>query len=76
MVEAILNMDIEKLTEKTGVNNLIAEFDKICLKDENSQACKAYEIFEKFVRPSNMSISEHVIKLEVMLRLNPSTWKY
>ena len=76
MVEAILNMDIEKLTEKTEVDNLIAELDKMYLKDENFQACKAYEIFEKFVRPSDMSISEYVIKLEVMLRLNPSTWKY
>ena len=46
MAEAILNMDIEKLTKKTGVNNLIVELDKICLKDESSQACKAYEIFE------------------------------
>ena len=27
--EAILNMDIEKLTEKAGVNNLMAELDKI-----------------------------------------------
>ena len=64
MAEAILNMDIEKLTKKTGVNNLIVELDKMCLKDESSQACKAYEIFEKFVRPSVMSISEYVIKFE------------
>ena len=26
--EAILNMDIEKLTEKTGVNNLMGQLDK------------------------------------------------
>ena len=30
--EAILNMDIEKLTEKTGVNNLMAELDKMYLR--------------------------------------------
>ena len=36
--EAILNMDIEKLTEKMGVNNLMAGLDKMYLKDESSQA--------------------------------------
>ena len=30
--ETILNMDIEKLTEKTGVNNLMVELDKMYLK--------------------------------------------
>ena len=40
--EVILNMDIEKLTEKTGVNNLMVELDKIYLKDESSQAYEAY----------------------------------
>ena len=40
--EAILNMDIEKLTEKTGVNNLMAVLNKMYLKDEISQAYEAY----------------------------------
>ena len=60
--EAILNMDIEKLTEKTGVNNLMAELDKMYLNDESSQAHEAYETFEKFVWPSGMSVSDYVIK--------------
>ena len=62
--EAILKMDIEKLTEKSGVNNLMAELDKIYLKDESSQVYEAYETFEKFVRPSGMSISDYFIKFE------------
>ena len=53
--EAILSMDIEKLTEKTGVNSLMAELDKMYLKDESSQAHEAYETFGKFVWPSGMS---------------------
>ena len=57
-------MDIEKLTEKTGVNNLIAELDKMYLKDESSQAYEAYESFEKLVLPSGMSISDYAIKFE------------
>ena len=36
--EAILNMDIEKLTEKTGVNKLMGELNKMYLKDEEAQA--------------------------------------
>ena len=48
---------IEKLTEKAGVNNLMAELDKIYLKHESSQVYEAYETFENFVRSSGMSIS-------------------
>ena len=62
--EAVLNMNIEALTDKTGVKNLIEELDKMYLKDESSQAYEAYETFEKFVRPSGMSISDYVIKFE------------
>ena len=31
-------MDIEKLNEKTGVNNLMPDLDKMYLNDERSQA--------------------------------------
>ena len=62
--EAVLNMNIEALTDKTGIKNLIEELDKMYLKDESSQAYEAYETFEKFVRPSGMSISDYVIKFE------------
>ena len=52
--EAILNMDIEKLTEKTDANNLMAELDKMYLKDKSSLAYEAYETFKKFVLLSGM----------------------
>ena len=57
-------MDIEKLTEKTGVNNLIVELDKMYLKDESSKAHETYESFEKFVWPSGMNMSDYFIKFE------------
>ena len=57
-------MDIEKLTEKTGVNNLIVELDKMYLKDESSKAHETYESFEKFVWPSGMNMSDYFIKSE------------
>ena len=62
--EAVLNMDLEKLTAKDGVVNLIDVLDRMYLKDESSQAYEAYETFEKFVRPSNMTIADYVIKFE------------
>ena len=62
--EAILNMDIEKLTEKTDANNLMAELDKMYLKDKSSLAYEAYETFKKFVRSSGMNISDYVVKFE------------
>ena len=49
--ESTSNMDIEKLTKKTGVNNLTMEVDKMYLKYESSQAYKTCETFVKFVRP-------------------------
>ena len=45
-----------KLTEKTGVNRLIAVLDKLYLKGERSQGHEE--------RPSGMSIFEYVIKFE------------
>ena len=57
-------MDIEKLTEKTGVNNLIVELDKMYLKDESSKAHETYESFEKFVWPSGKNMSDYFIKSE------------
>ena len=62
--EVVLNMDLEKLTDKSGVKNLIEILDNIYLKDESSQAYEAYESFEKFIRPQSMSISGYFIKFE------------
>lgn len=49
------------LTVKTGVKNLLIELNKMHLK-ESSQAYEAHDIFEKFVRPSDMSILDYVLK--------------
>ena len=62
--EAVLNMDLEKLTDKSGVKNLIEILDNMYLKDESARAYEAYESFEKFIRPQGMSISDYVIKFE------------
>lgn len=43
--EAILTMEIEVLTSKTGFKNFLNELDKMYLTDESSQASEAYEAF-------------------------------
>ena len=62
--EAILTMEIEVLTSKTGFKNFLNELDKMYLTDESSQASEAYEAFEKFLRSKGVSISDCVIKFE------------
>ena len=44
----------------------MVELDKMHLKGESSQTYEAYETFEKFVQPSGMSISDYVIKFELL----------
>ena len=47
--EAIIKMGIAKLTEKTGVDNLMVELGKMYLRRWRIVAYEAYETFKKFV---------------------------
>lgn len=62
--EAALEIDIKKLNADDGVKNLIEALDKLYLQDEACSAYEAYEIFEKFVRPAEMSIADYIIQFE------------
>ena len=62
--EELLNIDIDVLTVKTSVKNLLTELDRGYLKDESSHAYKAYGTFEKLTRLSDMSTSNYVIKFQ------------
>ena len=61
--EAVLNVGINELKDKNEVVNLIALLDQMYFRDESAQAYEAYETFEKFVRPYNMTTADYVIKL-------------
>lgn len=50
------------LTAKKGVKKLLIELNKMYLNDESSQAYEAHDIFEKFVKPSDMSTLDYVLK--------------
>lgn len=43
--EAVSNMQINELTDKNGVKNLIVVLDQMYLKDKSAQAYQANEIF-------------------------------
>ena len=62
--EAVLNMKINEFNNKNGVTNLIAVLDQMYLKHQSTQTYKAYERFEKFMRPHNMTIADYVIEFE------------
>ena len=62
--EAIVEIDINKLSCNQGVENLIEELDQLYLKNSQYSADEAYGQFEKFCRPKPRSISNYIIKFE------------
>ena len=63
--EAIIKMGIAKLTEKTGVDNLMVELGKMYLRRWRILGIWGLWNIQKIcIRPSGMSISEYVIKFE------------
>ena len=62
--EAIVEIDINKLSCNQGVENLKEELDQLYLKDSQYTADEAYGQFEKFCRPKPRSISNYIIKFE------------
>ena len=46
--EAALELPVEKLTEKTGVQELMLKLDSLFLKDSDQRMYAAYDKFEKF----------------------------
>ena len=57
-------VDAQKMKEKEGIKNVKDCLDKFYLKDTTCSAYEAYEEFEKFTKPSDMTISDYIIKFE------------
>lgn len=62
--EAVSELPIEQLTDDDGVDNLLTALDALYLKDETLLAYEAFETFEKFIRPQDMSITDYIITFE------------
>ena len=65
--EAVLNMDIEKIKGKYGVENIVTELNKFYLKDKLEMAYETYDAFERFWRPADMSIKDYINESERLL---------
>ena len=65
--EAILELEVDKLSCDGGVKNIIEQLDKLYLKDKTQTAYLAYDQFEKFRRSSTMSVSDYIIEFERLL---------
>ena len=61
-----MGIDFNRPSCHKGVENLIEEFDKLYLKDNQYSAYKAYEQFDKFCRLKSMTISNYIIKFECL----------
>ena len=48
------------MTTETGANKLLEVLDELYLKDEVSLVYKAYEAFEKFIKPASMTINDYI----------------
>ena len=61
---AVLEMEIEELNAEDGLPKLIAKLDGLFLKDENQRVYAAYEEFETYSRPADMSIDDFISDFE------------
>ena len=71
--EAALELDVARISEKTGVQNIIEKLDSLFLKDKTQSAFEAYDTFEKFRRNEETSISDYINEFE---RLQAKTESY
>ena len=65
--EAALELGVEQINNKDGVKNIVAKLDKLYLKDKSQSTYEAYDNFEHFKRPSDMSISDYINEFERLL---------
>ena len=56
--EAALELLVEDLSSETGVVQLLAQLDELYLNDKVQLAYTAYDSFENFKRPPDMSIKD------------------
>ena len=59
-----VNLDVAAIQSENGIKALTDELDKLYLKDEDQRKYAAYENFEKFKRPHDMSIAEYIVEFE------------
>ena len=62
--EAALELDIDNITGENGVQLILQRLDALYLKDTIQNAYLAYQTFETFQRPENMTMKVYLVKSE------------
>ena len=62
--EAVLELEVAKISATDGVKQIINKLDSLFLKDKTQSAFEAYDCFEKFRRPAEMSMSDYINEFE------------
>ena len=62
--EAALELEVDELNKDDGVSKVLAQLDKLYLKDKLQLSYQAYDNFRKFTRPTDMPIADFVVEFE------------
>ena len=62
--EAILEMDLDTLNTENGMKLLYEKLDELYKGDENQEAFHAFESFETYKRPKEMSVGDYLIEFD------------
>lgn len=54
----------EDLGKAEGMEKLIAQLDKVFLRDDKHKAYEAYKNFDAFKRTENMKISDYILEFD------------
>ena len=71
--EAVKDMELESIKSDTGIDEMIQKLDEVFRTDDNQAAYLAYRDFETYVRPTEMSMQDFIVKFE---SLNNEIKKY
>ena len=64
--EAILEMSLTDLNVENGLSKLCSKLDKLFKEDKNKAALETYDKFERYSRPSEMTIADYLIEFDRM----------
>ena len=65
--EAVLEMDPATLNENDGLSKLYTKLDELFQEDKTQAALICYDKFERYSRPSDMSITDYLVEFERMI---------
>ena len=65
--EVILEISLTDLNEEDGLSKLYSKLDELFKEDENKATLETYDNFERYSRPSEMTIADYLIEFYRMI---------